>query len=164
MRSSSIDFPLCTCLCVSVCVCVCVHPSTPWNCSITARGPSSLTSCAHTRVSVCPCSCPTWRFQRDSFRRAEEPHDLGMLTNGSEALRWESMHWFPEIIPMTLACAHASAVTLSADSLIWLKRTIDLYEGGTSHNQVTRRHTWKHTNRCADRVFTGHLLMCRCLQ
>lgn len=124
-------------------VCVRVQCSTPQNCSITARGSSSLHPVLM-HVCVCPCSCPTWRFSVIlSAKRGTSW--LRNATNGSEALRWETMHWFPEIIPITFACTHSSAVTslLTHSSA---KSSNSFLLGGASHNWP-RTDTHEHAHR-----------------
>lgn len=64
--------------------------------------------CRHMRVY--PCPCPTWLFSATlSAKRGTSW--LWNATNGSEALRWESMHWLQRIVPITLACTPSCALT-----------------------------------------------------
>ncbi len=138
-------------------VCVRVQCSTPQNCSITAGGSSFLhpvlmhvcvySMCACVCVCVRPCSCPTCRFSVIlSVKRGTSW--LRNATNGSEALRWETMHWFPEIIPITWACTHSSAVTslLTHSSA---KSSNSFLLGGASHNwPLTHTHEHAHRQMC----------------
>lgn len=94
---------LCT---VNTCLCACALPFSAVCCSL--RPVVSPTSCADT--CVYPCSCPTWLF-RATLSAKRGTSWLWNATNGSEALRWESMHWFQRIVPITWACTPSCALT-----------------------------------------------------